>query len=127
MFLNNNKPLRKALKRSLENMREKGERGYRLLREAAQPDWNILSVDEKIRHLKEQSYPGFPITFDLDGETVHARVLRNQGEALILRDQNDKSKYLVLDLGAKVVASRDSTGKIINTSITDKNMVLNPQ
>jgi len=46
---------------------------------------------------------------------------------LILRDQNDKSKYLVLDLGAKVVASRDSTGKIINTSITDKNMVLNPQ
>ncbi|MBU2214178.1 hypothetical protein KJ996_06125, partial [Patescibacteria group bacterium] len=125
--LNNNNLLRNALVRSLVNMRGKGERGYRILKEAAQADLNVLSVDEKIRHLKEKAYPGFPITFDLNGETIHARVLRNQGEALILRDQNDKSKYLVLDLGAKVVASRDSGGKIINTSLTDKNMVLNPQ
>ncbi|MFH1671117.1 MAG: hypothetical protein ABIA92_06095 [Patescibacteria group bacterium] len=125
--LNKNNLLRNALVRSLENMRKKGDRGYRVLKEAAQADLNVLSVDEKIRHLKGKVYPGFPITFDLNGGNVRTRVLRIQGEALILRDQGDRKKYLVLDLGAKVVASRDSGGKIINTSITDKNMVLNPQ
>jgi|GEM_PF-6340360 len=121
-----NPALRNALWRAANRLRSNKERGYRLMQELS-PDDNIGSMDDRLAKLKTKQ-PGFSVALNIGGKLLEARVLRMQGNSVILRDSKNSKRYIVLDTEAKKVACRDDFGAIRDHDMNDPSLlVLNPR
>jgi hypothetical protein len=120
--LRRRKSLKKALIRAAESIRSENAKGYRLDK-LSEADPNIGTVEERITHIREKGYPGYPITFSLSGVEVKTRILNIKGGVIILRDRWSQ-KYLVMDLESKAITYRNNNGKISDTDLNETKLIL---